>query len=300
MEKTKMDENMIVKEVAEKEEKFSKEETGSRTDDQLKEETEAEEEEEVGVKYDQQQGAKGENVKVLSFEDWFHSFADYRLDQGMIESPLVETSDVEEGATVVEDFNENEYKVENEDLNDFLAGVTSLPIVEEQITVEDGKEDEERDKTGKDDIVNISIKSVTDGEKEDKDCTVESSKGEDTIGGKKRKREEDDKGARPRKFLKTEFNFSSEAVPIIDQDISNHKKTAEKEENVEEMEEEETEDEMEKNEEEGEKNFFKKEEEKGEEKEKKEEEKGWRSHKKLRAWTGRVGSMISSWMNRLL
>ena len=35
-------------------------------------------------------------------------------------------------------------------------------------------------------------------------------------------------------------------------------------------------------------------------KEEEEEERGWRSRKRLRAWTGRMGSMLFSWMNRLL
>ena len=85
--------------------------------------------------------------------------------------------------------------------------------------------------------------------------------------------------------------MKTDVVPIIDQDISTHKETAD---NVEELEEEgETEEEIKETEK-------KEKKEEKDEKDEKEEEKGWRSRKKLRAWTGRVGSMIGSWVNRLL
>ena len=243
---------MIVNDVAEKEEKFSKEESESQTDGQCEGETD-EDGVEDDMEDDEQQQQLNKVKKVLSFEDWFQSFADYRLDQRMMESPSVENSHAVESAK----------DVENDIFNTSLKGES----VEEQVKDEDGK-------TEKDDNVNVSTKSVTDGQYVDME---DPPKGQDTRGTKKRKREAEDKGAGPQKFLKTELNFCSKVVPITDPDIQVKEEKEEKEVK------EETEVKEVK-----------------EEKEAKEEESGWRSRKKLGAWTARMGSMIGSWMNRLL
>ena len=239
---------MIVNDVAEKEEKFSKEESESQTDGQCGGETD-EDGVEDDMEDDEQQQQLNKVKKVLSFEDWFQSFADYRLDQRMIESPSVENGDALKGAKEVE--------------NDFIDTSLKEESVEEQV--------KGAGKTEKDDNVNVSTKSVTDGQCVDME---DPPKGQDTRGTKKRKREAEDKGAGPQKFLKTELNFCSKVVPITDPDIQvKEEKEVKEETEVKEVK---------------------------EEKEAKEEESGWRSRKKLGAWTARMGSMIGSWMNRLL
>ena len=136
---------MIVNDVAEKEEKFCEEESESKTDGQsggetAKEEFEAKEEDEH---------EQNEN-KVLSFEDWFQSFADYRLDQGMIQGPTVQNSDVVEGGKEDENVENDATEDAKEAESDFFDTSLKEDIVEEQVKNED-------DKTGN---TNVSMKSV--------------------------------------------------------------------------------------------------------------------------------------------
>ena len=195
-------ESMIVNEAAEKED-GKEEEIKAVEDDQNGEENEVEDQE-----VDDDQPVKADDV--LSFEDWFQSFADYRLDQGMIE---------EDGAS----------KLEMQQTDNFFDGGSSLI----QSGVDDPieyKEKEEKNKNGKDQTVNVLLKCAG---------------GQDIETTRKRKRDTD------------------ENVDKLEDGIE----------------------------------VFEEENEKGEEEE---EERGWRSRKRLRAWTGRMGSMLFSWMNRLL
>ena len=198
-------ESMVVNEDAEKED-GKEEEIKAVEDDQNGEENEVEDQE-----VDDDQPVKADDV--LSFEDWFQSFADYRLDQGMIE---------EDGAS----------KLEMQQTDNFFDGGASLIQRGVDDQIEDEKS-EEKNKNGKDQTDNVLLKCAG---------------GQDIETTRKRKRDTD------------------ENVDKLEDGIE----------------------------------VFEEENEKGEEEEEEEEERGWRSRKRLRAWTGRMGSMLFSWMNRLL
>ena len=194
-------ENMIVNEDAEKED-GKEEEIKAVEDDQNGEENEVEDQE-----VDDDQPVKADDV--LSFEDWFQSFADYRLDQGMIE---------EDGAS----------KLEMQQTDNFFDGDASQIDGGVHNQIEDEKS-EEKNKNGKDQTVNVLLKCAG---------------GQDIETTRKRKRDTDEN-----------VDKLEDGIEVLEEEGG---------------------------------------------KEEEEEERGWRSRKRLRAWTGRMGSMLFSWMNRLL